>query len=63
MVKLADTLDLGSNAEMYAGSSPVIRTNATQFVLIFVLSMVLRSPTLDFKFGQSDSSCIYGILA
>lgn len=41
MVKLADTLDLGSNAEMYAGSSPVIRTNATQFVLIFILSMVL----------------------
>lgn len=26
MVKLADTLDLGSNAEMHAGSSPVIRT-------------------------------------
>lgn len=42
MVKLADTLDLGSNAEMYAGSSPVIRTNATQFALIFILSMVLR---------------------
>ena len=61
MVKLADTLDLGFNAEMYAGSSPVIRTNATQFVLIFILSMVLCF--LDFKFGQSDSSCIYGILA
>lgn len=62
MVKLADTLDLGSNAEMYAGSSPVIRTNATQFALIFILSMVLRF-FLDFKFGQSDLSCIYGILA
>ena len=27
MVKLADTLDLGSNAERRAGSSPVTRTN------------------------------------
>ena len=27
MVKLADTLDLGSNTERCAGSSPVIRTN------------------------------------
>ena len=27
MVKLADTLDLGSNAERHVGSSPIIRTN------------------------------------
>ena len=28
VVKLADTLDLGSNAERCAGSSPVTRTNS-----------------------------------
>ena len=27
MVKLADTLDLGSNAERCTGSSPVVRTS------------------------------------
>lgn len=36
MVKLADTLDLGSNAVRCTGSNPVIRTSATQSVLIFV---------------------------
>ena len=50
MVKLADTLDLGSNAVRCAGSSPVIRTSAAHVVLIFILSVVLRSLTLDFNF-------------
>ena len=50
MVKLADTQDLGSCAVRCAGSSPVIRTSAAHVVLIFILSMVLRSLTLDFNF-------------
>ena len=36
MVKLADTLDLGSNAVRCAGSSPVIRTSAAHFCFDFI---------------------------
>ena len=50
MVKLADTLDLGSNAVRCTGSSPVIRTSAAHVVLILFLSVVLRFLTLDFNF-------------
>ena len=40
MVKLADTLDLGSNAERCAGSSPVIRTNNPTAPAILLASRV-----------------------
>ena len=42
MVKLADTLDLGSNAERCAGSSPVIRTS--QIVGIMTLTQPSKRP-------------------
>ena len=53
VVKLADTLDLGSNAERCAGSSPVTRTNAKRIPFTESVSLS-KNPDFSFEIGVKN---------